>query len=98
MSDIPNERNTDTLVIPNGVLDEMRSRRPGGKFCVSVFRQNQEYHIINVHDWGLFPLVTAFPGGWDGMRAGRRECRPNLPGILMQGDQPTFRSASMISN
>lgn len=42
---------------------------PGGKFCVSVFRQNQEYHIINVHDWGLFPLATAFSGGWDGMRA-----------------------------
>ena len=63
-----------------------RAKRPGGKFCVSVFRQNQEYHIINVHDWGLFPLATSFPGGWDGMRAGRRECRPNLPGILMQGD------------
>ena len=75
-----------------------RSKRPGEKFCVSVFRQNQEYHIINVQDWGLFPLVTAFPGGRDGMRAGRRECRPNLPGILMQGDQPTFRSANMISN
>ena len=43
---------------------------PLRKFCVSVFRQNQEYHIINVHDWGLFPLATAFPGGWDGMRAG----------------------------
>ncbi len=45
-------------------------RWPLRKFCVSVFRQNQEYHIINVHDWGLFPLATAFPGGWDGMRAG----------------------------
>lgn len=44
--------------------------RPLRKFCVSVFRQNQEYHIINVHDWGLFPLATAFPGGWDGMCAG----------------------------
>ena len=44
--------------------------RPLRKFCVSIFRQNQEYHIINVHDWGLFPLATAFPGGWDGMRAG----------------------------
>ena len=43
---------------------------PLRKFCVSVFRQNQEYHIINVHDWGLFPLATAFPGGWDGMRTG----------------------------
>ena len=42
---------------------------PLRKFCVSVFRQNQEYHIINVHDWGLFPLATAFPGSWDGMRA-----------------------------
>lgn len=55
------------------VLEGMPQREqagPGGKFCVSVFRQNQEYHIINVHDWGLFPLATAFPGGWDGMRAG----------------------------
>ena len=51
-------------------LRSLARHRPGGKFCVSVFRPNQEYHIINVHDWGLFPLVTAFPGGWDGMRAG----------------------------
>ena len=41
----------------------------GGKFCVSVFRQNQEYHVFNVHDGGLFPLVTSLPEGWDGMRA-----------------------------
>ena len=40
------------------------------KFCVSDIRQNQEYHIIHVHDGGLFPLSPAFPGGWDGMRAG----------------------------
>lgn len=32
------------------------------------------------------------------MHAGRRECRSSLPGILMQGDQLTFRSANMISN
>lgn len=55
-------------------IDELATmrflERPLRKFCVSVFRQNQEYHIINVHDWGLFPLATAFPGGWDGMRAG----------------------------
>ena len=49
--------------------EHLKTMGPGGKFCVSVFRQNQEYHIINVHDWGLFPLATAFPGGWDGMRA-----------------------------
>ena len=53
-------------------IDEviMKIKRPGGKFCVSVFRQNQEYHIINVHDWGLFSLSISFPGGWDGMRDG----------------------------
>ena len=45
--------------------------RPGGKFCVSVFRQNQEYHVINVQDGGLFPLVTSLPEGWGGMRAAR---------------------------
>ena len=75
-----------------------RKHRPLRKFCVSDIRQNQEYHIIHVHDGGLFPLSTSFPGGWDGMRAERRECRSRLPGILMQGDQPTFRSANMISN
>ena len=42
---------------------------PLGEFCVSVFRQNQEYHIFNVHDGGLFPLVNFLPAGWDGMRA-----------------------------
>ena len=30
---------------------------PGGKFCVSVFRQNQEYHIINVHDGAYSPWL-----------------------------------------
>ena len=43
--------------------------RPLREFCVSDFRQNQEYHIINVHGGGLFPLVTPVPEGWDGMRA-----------------------------
>ena len=45
------------------------SRRPLRKFCVSVIRQNQEYHVINVHDGGLFPLSTSLPEVWDGMRA-----------------------------
>ena len=31
---------------------------PGGKFCVSVFRQNQEYHVINVHDGAYSPWST----------------------------------------
>lgn len=72
--------------------------RPGRKFCVSDIRQSQEYHVINVHIWGLFPLVTAFPGGWGGMRAEGRECRHGLPGTLFQGDQPTLRSANMMSS
>ena len=33
------------------------NRRPGGKFCVSVFRQNQEYHVINVHDGAYSPWL-----------------------------------------
>ena len=44
--------------------------RPLREFCVSDFRQNQEYHVFNVHDGGLFPLSTSLPEGWDGMRAG----------------------------
>ena len=43
--------------------------RPLREFCVSDFRQNQEYHVFNVQDEGLFPLVTSLPEGWDGMRA-----------------------------
>ena len=44
-------------------------RWPLREFCVSDFRQNQEYHVFNVQDGGLFPLVTPVPEGWDGMRA-----------------------------
>ena len=43
---------------------------PLRKFCVSVFRQNQEYHVFKVHGEGLFPLSTALPAGCGGMRAG----------------------------
>ena len=43
---------------------------PLREFCVSDFRQNQEYHVFNVHDGGLFPLFTSVPEGWGGMRAG----------------------------
>ena len=41
------------------------------KFCVSEFRQNQEFHVINVHNEGLFPLTTPLPIEHDGMRAAR---------------------------
>lgn len=44
--------------------------RPLREFCVSDFRQNQEYHVFNVHDGDLFPLFTSVPEGWGGMRAG----------------------------
>ena len=48
-------------------------RLPGllRKFCVSEFRQNQEFHVINVHNDGLFPLATTLPIERDGMRAAR---------------------------
>ena len=36
----------------------------GRKFCVSVLRQNQEWHEINVHTWGRYPLTNPVPGGW----------------------------------
>lgn len=44
--------------------------RHGRKFCVSDIRQNQEFHMMHVHDWGLFPLSASIPAGRDGMRAG----------------------------
>ena len=47
----------------------------------SVIRQNQEYHITNVHDMGLFPLSTSFPGGWDGMRTGMASIMPHRPSV-----------------
>ena len=46
-------------------------RRLLRKFCVSEFRQNQEFHVINVHNDGLFPLATSLPIERDGMRAAR---------------------------
>ena len=33
------------------------ARRPLREFCVSVFRQNQEYHVINVHDGAYSPWL-----------------------------------------
>ena len=58
----------DSFILPS-TIHSFAWNGPGGKFCVSVFRQNQEYHVFNVHDGGLFPLVTSLPEGWDGMRA-----------------------------
>ena len=66
--------------VENGVLAKYTG--PGGnvvipdsgllrKFCVSEFRQNQEFHVINVHNDGLFPLTTTLPIERDGMRAAR---------------------------
>ena len=54
------------------VIDPVRQiGRLLGKFCVSEFRQNQEFHVINVHNDGLFPLTTSLPIERDGMRAAR---------------------------
>ena len=37
---------------------ELRDKRHLREFCVSVFRQNQEYHVINVHDGAYSPWST----------------------------------------
>ena len=59
--------------IDNGPMEGfwgiLKCERPHREFCVSDFRQNQEYHVFNVQDEGLFPLSTPVPEGWDGMRA-----------------------------
>ena len=60
----------DKSLVIDCIKKTMPKWGPLREFCVSVFRQNQEYHVINVHDEGLFPLVTFLPEGWDGMRAG----------------------------
>ena len=52
-------------------LDKQGKQRLLRKFCVSEFRQNQEFHVINVHNDGLFPLTTSLPIERDGMRAAR---------------------------
>ena len=48
------------------------SSRPGHgrKFCVSDFRQTQEYHSYNVHNRANTPCPPLSPSGWNGMRAG----------------------------
>lgn len=45
------------IAIELGVIECPKPSRPGGKFCVSVFRQNQEYHVINVHDGAYSPWL-----------------------------------------
>ena len=57
MEDVPGVGKTTTAMTFAKVLG------PHVEFCVSEFRQTQEYHVINVHDGGLFPLSTALPVG-----------------------------------
>ena len=59
-----------------------------GIFCVSVFRQNQEYHVINVHDGAYFRCLRLFWKVETVCAPVRRECRHSLPETLLQGNQP----------
>lgn len=89
------------LTVPQTIQARVNQQffpRPGGKFCVSVFRQNQEYHVINVHDGAYSPWLQLSRKVGTVCAPIRRECRHSLPGILIQGDQPALRSANMISN
>ena len=53
-------------------VDELEKHLPrhGRKFCVSDFRQTQEYHSYNVHNRANTPCPPLSPSGWNGMRAG----------------------------
>lgn len=37
---------------------QYQSHRHSGKFCVSDFQQNQKYHIINMQNGDLIPLIS----------------------------------------
>lgn len=52
------------------ILAKCGIRRHGRKFCVSDFRQTQEYHSYNVHNRANTPCPPLSPSGWNGMRAG----------------------------
>lgn len=60
---------------------------PGGEFCVSDFRQSQEFFVENTHDLAYFPCPPCSPAGRGGMRAA---CGVNAVaarrGILIQGN------------
>ena len=50
----------------------------GGKFCVSIFRQNQEYHVFNVHGGAYSPwLLFSRKGG--AVCAPLAACMPTQP-------------------
>ena len=71
---------------------------PGGKFCVSVFRQSQEYALERA-DFVKDPHGDQRPRQPESVCAttgvnADAGCR----GILFQGDHPTLRSANMSSS
>ena len=62
-----------TLARVRGVVSLKREGRPMGpgvKFCVSDFRQSQEWALENRADWRLNPFITHSHSGQNGMRAG----------------------------
>ena len=67
--------------------NSIRNRGPGRKFCVSDFRQSQEFFVENTHNFAYFPCPPCSPAGRGGMRAA---CGVNAVaarrGILIQGN------------
>ena len=49
--------NDNSLTLYGDLQDTVLTYGPGGEFCVSDFRQNQEYHVINVHDGAYSPWL-----------------------------------------
>ena len=63
----------DEMTEPDELPYKKRNYRLSGhgrKFCVSDFRQTQEYHSYNVHNRANTPCPPLSPSGWNGMRAG----------------------------
>ena len=77
-------------------LDAIHNQARQKILCKRISTNSRISHL-QCAGLGLIPLVHYSPGRLG--RYARRlrcECRPGLPGTLIQGDQPTFRSANRI--
>ena len=57
-------------VIKAALADKHPTGGHGRKFCVSNFRQTQEYYSYDVHNRANTHCSPLSPSGWNGMRAG----------------------------
>ena len=65
-------------------MNSIRNRGPGRKFCVSDFRQSQEFLVENTHYLAYFPCPPSPQRGAAVCAPGRREYRHSPPGNTSQ--------------